>query len=63
MYYSDRGVSFDRQYRACARQDRLEEIQQTNDMLQMQVKPETAPFEGKVGIWERQASRQMVQMC
>jgi hypothetical protein len=38
MYYSDRGVNFDPQYRACERQARLKEIQETSDLLEMQVK-------------------------
>jgi hypothetical protein len=37
MYYSDRGVNFDRQYRACERQARLTEIEETSDLLQTQV--------------------------
>jgi hypothetical protein len=38
MYYSDRGVSFDPQYRACERQARLKDMEQeASDLLQMQV--------------------------
>jgi hypothetical protein len=38
MYYSDRGVNFDRQYRSCERQARLTEMRGTSDLLQTQVK-------------------------
>jgi hypothetical protein len=41
MYYSDRGVNFDPQYRACEREARLKdlkEVQETADLLQIQVK-------------------------
>lgn len=36
MYYSDRGVNFDPQYRACERQARLKELEETSDLLQIQ---------------------------
>ncbi|PNF34286.1 hypothetical protein B7P43_G16547 [Cryptotermes secundus] len=36
MYYSDRGVNFDTQYRACERQARLAEIRETSDLLLIQ---------------------------
>jgi hypothetical protein len=40
MYYSHRGVNFDPEYRACERQARLKELQETNDLLQVQVRNE-----------------------
>jgi hypothetical protein len=38
MYYSDRGVNFDPQYRACERQARLKDMQEASDLLKTQVK-------------------------
>ena len=37
MYYSNRGVNFDRKYRACERQDRLKEVEEMEDLLLTQV--------------------------